>query len=178
MGYRHSREEIVDAAVEVAMADGLSRLSFGRVARRLGVSDRMVVYYLPSKQELVGVVLAEMGGRLRAALAPAVREVADDHRQLLRRVWATLATVDADPVFALFFEAAGLAAAGQEPFRTAVSQLTAAWVAWTAEHLRGTDAQRQAEAVVAIGVLDGLLLLRQVLGPEQAAMAAARLEIA
>ena len=47
MGYRHTKEEILEGALSVAFDHGLSRLTYGRVARHLGISDRVVVYYFP-----------------------------------------------------------------------------------------------------------------------------------
>ena len=69
MGYKHSHDEILTAAVDEAFAGGLSALTFARVARRAGTSDRIVVYYFPSKDELIAAVLAALGVRLQAALA-------------------------------------------------------------------------------------------------------------
>lgn len=177
MGPRHSREEILAAALDTAFAEGLSQLTFGRVAKRLGISDRMVVYYFPSKEDLVGDVLAALGLRLQEALAPAFTAPAADHTALLRTAWPVLAQPAADPVFALFLEAAGLAAAGREPYRSVVPVLMEGWVAWAAELLVGTPSQRRAEAAAAIAMLDGLLLLRHLAGADQAAGAARRLGI-
>ena len=36
MGHKHSRDEILQGALETALADGLSQVTYGRVARRLG----------------------------------------------------------------------------------------------------------------------------------------------
>lgn len=175
MGYRHDRDEVLAAALAVAFDDGLSRLSFGRVAKRLGIPDRMVVYYFPSKDDLVGAVLVSVGVQLQETLGAAFASPADDHVGVLRAAWPVLARPDADPVFALFFEANGLAAAGREPYRTLVPQLVEAWITWVAGQLSGTRARRRAEAETAIAVIDGLLLLRQLAGPEAADRAARRL---
>ena len=86
-----------------------------------------------------------------------------------------LATHDADPVFALFFEANGLAASGHEPYRTLVPQLIEGWIAWATEFLPGDETTRRAEAETAIAVIDGLLLLRQLAGADAADRAARRL---
>jgi len=174
MGHKHTKEDILDGALATAFADGLSQLTFGRVAKRLGINDRIVVYYFPSKDDLVGDVLAVMGARLQEALAPALTTAVADHLELVRVVWPVLARDKADPVFALFFEAGGLAATGIEPYRTLVPQLVEAWIAWATELVRGTPAFRRAEAEAAIAVIDGLLLLRQLGGPEVADRAAAR----
>jgi AcrR family transcriptional regulator len=176
MGYRHTKEEILDAALAAAFDDGLSQLTFGRLAKRLGISDRIVVYYFPSKDDLISEVLVAMGAKLQAALAPALSTKATDHVELLRAAWPILAHLDADPVFALFFEAGGLAAVGREPYHTLVPQLIQAWIEWASSVISGTPAHRRIEAETAIATIDGLLLLRQLAGPETADRAARRID--
>ncbi len=175
---RHSREEILDGALAVAFESGLSQLSFGRVAKRLGIADRTVVYYFPTKDDLHGEVVMAMGGRLRDELGKAFDGVAGDHLALVRRAWPVLADEAVDPTFALFFEAIGLAAAGREPFRTLVPALVEAWVVWVAEFVAAPDdATRRAEAEAVVALVDGLLLVRQLAGPDAADRAAARLGV-
>jgi AcrR family transcriptional regulator len=177
MGHRHTKEEILAGALAAAVDDGLSQLTFGRVAKRLGISDRIVVYYFPTKDDLIGEVLYAMGSELQETLAPTFTTPAADHMELLRSAWPILARPEADSVFALFFEATGLAAAGLEPYRTLVPQLYAVWIDWAAEFVRGTPARRRAEAEAAIAMLDGLLLLRQITGADSANRAAKTLGI-
>lgn len=172
MGHKYTKEEILEGAAAVAFDDGLSQLTFGRVAKRLGINDRIVVYYFPSKDDLVGDVLTVMGARLQEALAPAFTAAVADHVELVRVAWPVLARDEADPVFALFFEASGLASAGIEPYRTLVPQMIEAWIAWAAELLSGTPAVRRAQAEASIALIDGLLLLRQLGGPAAADRAA------
>ena len=71
MGYKHTKTEILDGAVAEAFDDGLSRLTFGRLARRLGISDRVVVYYFPTKNDLISEVILALGTRLQQTLADA-----------------------------------------------------------------------------------------------------------
>jgi len=178
MGPRHSREEILDAAVATAFAEGLHRLTYARVATRLGTSDRMVVYYFATKADLVGAVLVEIGVRLQASLAPAVTAPLPDHRALARSLWPHLARPESDPVFARFFEAMGLAAAGSAPYADLVPLLVEAWIDWAAGMIAAPDGVRRSEATAAIAMIDGLLLLRQIAGPAAADDAARRLGIA
>lgn len=178
MGPRHSREEILEAAVATAFADGLHRLTYGRVARHLGTSDRMVVYYFPAKADLVGAVLVALGARLQESLAPAVRAPAADHVALVRGLWPHLARAEADPVFALFFQATGLAAARSAPYAELVPLLVDAWTEWAADSLTGDAATRRLEAEAAVAMVDGLLLLRQIAGPDAADRAARRVGVA
>jgi AcrR family transcriptional regulator len=178
MGYRHTKQEILDGAIAVAFEDGLSRLTYGRVARQLDISDRVVVYYFPSKDDLVSEVLMFVGTQLQQTLEPALESPLSDHLELVQAAWPIVAQADADAVFALFFEANGLAAAGREPYRTLVPQLVDVWITWAAGFLCGTPAQRRTEAETAIALLDGLLLLRQLAGPAAATRAATRVGVA
>ena len=175
MGHRHTKEEILSGALAAAFDDGLSQLTFGRIAKRLGISDRIVVYYFPTKDDLIEEVLFAMGTQLQETLAPTFSSPAADHLELLRSAWPILARPHADPVFALFFEAAGLAATGLEPYRRLVPRLVQAWIDWAAEFVRGTPSRRRTEAETAVAILDGLLLLRQLAGPAAANRAAKRL---
>jgi AcrR family transcriptional regulator len=175
MGHKHTKEEILEGALAAAFDDGLSQLTFGRIAKRLGISDRIVVYYFPTKDDLIGEVLYVMGAQLQETLAPTFSTPVAGHVELLRAAWPILAHPQADPVFALFFEAGGLAAIGREPYRSLVPQLVEAWIAWASEFISGTPARRRAEAEAAIAVIDGLLLLRQLAGSKVADRAAKRI---
>ena len=178
MGFRHSKEEILDGALAVAFNEGLSQLTYGRVAKQLGISDRVVVYYFASKEELVSEVLMSLGIQLQSALEPAFASPAADHFELLVRAWPIVARADADAIFSLFLEANGLAASGREPYCTFVPLLVEAWIAWAAEYLQGTPRRRRIEAETSIAILDGLLLLRQMAGADAANRAAKRIGIA
>jgi AcrR family transcriptional regulator len=175
MGHRHTKDEILVGALAAAFRDGLNQLTFGRVAKSLGISDRIVVYYFPTKDDLIGEVLYAMGTKLQETLAPTFSSPAADYLDLFRSAWPILAHSEADPVFRLFFEAAGLAATGTEPYRTLVPQLVEGWIDWAAKFVRGRPARRRTEAEAAVAILDGLLLLRQIAGPEAANRAAKRL---
>ncbi|MCU0311132.1 MAG: TetR/AcrR family transcriptional regulator [Acidimicrobiales bacterium] len=177
MGPKHSSEEILAGAVEVAFAEGLSQITFGRVAGHLGISDRTVVYYFATKDDLLTEVLLSLGARLQSALGEAFTGPADGHLDLARAAWPVLARSSVDPVFALFFEATGLAAAGREPHRTLVPQLVEAWIDWLTTLFEGRPARRRTEATATIALLDGLLLLRQTVGPEAAERAASALGV-
>jgi AcrR family transcriptional regulator len=178
MGHRHTKEEILAGAVAAAYDEGLSQLTFGRLAKRLGINDRTVVYYFPTKDDLVSEVIMSMAANLLAALAEAFPAPVSSHIDLLKAAWPRLAHPDSDQTFALFFEANGLAAAGRDPYRSLVPSLVEGWISATAAFVKGTAAQRRVEAETAIAMLDGLLLLRQLAGPAAAQRAARRLGIA
>ncbi len=174
MGYRHSREEILEAAVTVALERGIGSLTFGAVGRALGIPDRTVVYYFPSKDALTAAVLEALGAELERVLAAAFGPERLPLRELLGRAWPVLAEPGADRVFARYFELAGLAAAGHEPYRRLARVMLERWQAWLRDRMVDGEREEAAgEALAALALIDGLLLLRQLLGPG-AAEAAAR----
>lgn len=168
----------MEGALAAALEDGLSQLTFGRLAKRLGISDRIIVYYFPSKDDLVSEVILAMGLQLRQTLVAAFTTPAADHRELMAAAWPVVARPENDRVFALFFEANGLAAVGRDPYRELVPTLVQVWIDWAAEFIEGTPDRRRRQAETAVALLDGLLLLRQLVGPEAGDRAAATLGIA
>ncbi len=177
MGHKHTKAQILEGALAAAFEDGLSQLTFGRIAKRLGISDRIVVYYFPTKDELITAVVSAMGLRLQETLSRAFTSPAKDYLELLRTVWPVVAHSDADPVFALFFEANGLATAGRTPYHSLVPALVEAWIDWASGFIEGPPTHRRLEAETSIAIIDGLLLLRLLSGPEAADRVAHRLGI-
>ena len=173
MGHKHSREQILEGAVTAAFDEGLSQLTFGRLAKRLGINDRTIVYYFPTKEDLVADVLLTIGGRLQEVLAAAFTTTATDPVQLASAAWPILARPEIDPIFGLYFEAVGLAAAGREPYKTLVTELVRSWAVWLAGFFTGPPRRRQSAAEATIALVDGLLLVRTLAGPDAADRAAA-----
>ena len=173
VGYRHTREEILDGALRAAIDEGLSQLTFGRLAKRMGISDRIVVYYFPTKPDLIREVVVAMGVQLQRTLAAAFATPARNHVELVARAWPLLAKPGTDRIFALFFEANGLAAVGREPYASVVPALVEGWIDWAANLIAETNPHRRTEAETSIAIIDGLLLLRLLGGPAAANRAAA-----
>jgi len=174
VGYRHSEEEIVEAAAAVALEHGMSGLTYRRVADRLEISDRMVVYYLPTKADLVLAATTAVSVRLQQLLGEAFGDERRDPDALVRKAWPVLTTPTADRIFAIFFEAIGLAAAGTDPYDQLVPAMMQAWLDWLSTRSTGsTPSARRRNALAVIARVDGLLVVRLTLGVD-ASNAAAR----
>jgi AcrR family transcriptional regulator len=166
------------AAVSVAREQGLSAVTFRSVADQLGIADRTVVYYFPTKQALFDAVVEDLGAELQGVLNDAfgAEPLAPD--LLMQRAWPVLTTPEAEPVFRLFFELIG-AAAARQPAVAAVARLQMrAWVDWLAARidLPSDDARTQAACGI-IARIDGALLLHLIAGSDLGDQAARELGI-
>lgn len=166
MGYRHSSDEILEAAVAVALESGLAALTFKRVGERLHISDRTVVYYFPTKLDLIHAVADALVTDMVELLEEAFGSTRLSQGDLVSRAWPVLTTVSADRVFALYFEIIGLAASGHEPYDALAASLVAGWVDWLDPRVLGSTKEiRRRRALATVAQIDGLLLVRHVLGP-------------
>ena len=160
MGHRHDEVELLAAAVDAALDGGLSELTFGRLAKRIGIADRTLVYYFESKHVLLERVLVELGARLIGELESAFGSERRDPVDLLRAAAPLLIGPEPDRVFAVWFELAGHAAAGHEPQRTLAKTMIDGWIGWLADRIDlRTAPQRRRAAVALLAQLDGVLLL-------------------
>ena len=178
MGYRHNREEILEGALAEVAETGLSQLSFGRLAKRMDITDRMVVYYFPTKDDLLTAVVVELGLQLQRLLEEAFGSDRLPAAELERRAWPVLTGPTGDRVFAVFFELVGLSAVGLAPFNTLAPLLLNGWVDWLAPRIANdVAANGRKETLGVVARLDGLLLLRGALGAEAAELAARQLGV-
>ncbi|MEM9459229.1 MAG: TetR/AcrR family transcriptional regulator [Myxococcota bacterium] len=177
MGYKHRHEDILTAAVQASIEDGMGSLSYRRLAKRLGIPDRTIVYYFPTKEALIEAVLEAHATQLQAILLEAFGRPARDSMDLLRMAWPVVACPNADPVFRVFFEITGLAVRGVAPFDRLVPESLEAWIAMLMPLLDVPPSKKRAEAEATLATVDGLLLMRQLMGPAAAERAATRLGI-
>lgn len=173
VGYKHDEARLVAAAVDLALESGFSSLTYGRLARKIGVSDRLLVYYFPTKVDLIEKTVAAVGAELQAVLGEAFTGATLPPGELVERAWPVLTTPAADRVFAAFFELVGLSAAGRHPYRAVVPSAIEAWVSWLMPQVDAPD--RRSGALSVIATLDGLLLIRHSAGPQAGELAYAAL---
>jgi len=169
---RHDEEELLQAAVDLALDEGLGALTFGRLAKRIGIADRTLVYYFTNKQTLLEAVLGVLAGRLMEQLSAAFGELRRPPKELLRMAYPVLTRDEANRIFALWFEFVGQAAVHHEPERSLASVMLEAWIDWLTERIDArTRARARQDAIAMIATIDGALLMHH-LGHVEAARSA------
>jgi AcrR family transcriptional regulator len=82
-----SVDRVVDAAVELADAEGLGALSMRRLASDLGVGAMTLYTYVPGKAELLDLMVDSALGEFASAYAPAADEWRPRLEALARASW-------------------------------------------------------------------------------------------
>lgn len=178
VGTKHSRDDMVAAVAAVAVRDGIAKLTYRNVAHELGTSDRMVVYYFPTKVDLVMAAVTALSTQMQALLENAFgneRRLPDD---LLVKAWPVFKKRSADRIFGVFLELVGMSAAKTEPYGEISRMILNGWADWLAERVDApTPHERRRMALAVMARVDGLLLLRHVLSPAAADDAARALRV-
>jgi AcrR family transcriptional regulator len=87
---RHTRQDVALAAVAIADADGIEKVTFRAVAARLGVGVMSLYNYVPDKQTLVYDMVAEVAAEIRLPEPTGdwradIHRLAGEQRALLHR---------------------------------------------------------------------------------------------
>ena len=73
-----TRQRILDAAIDLFGVRGVDAVSLDEIAREVGVRKQTVLYWFPSKDELVDSVLESVAAELVVVIDAAIRSASDD----------------------------------------------------------------------------------------------------
>jgi len=150
------RQEIVAAAAAHLIEHGFQSSGLRAIAKSSGVSDRMIMYYFDTKDDLVSAALEMIGEGLAAGMESAVPEGNVTPNQILEALSQTMQSDEVQAIMRLWFEIIGLSMRGQEPYRkTATLLLTR-----SEEQIRGklrSDQKHRAREV--LDTLEGRVMV-------------------
>ncbi len=170
------RDELLDGAVAWTIEHGLADLSLRPMAKALGTSDRMLLYYFGTKDELVAAVVDRAADGLAAALELVLPELSRSPKAFVDGIWGLLTDPAAQGVVDLFLELFVLTRRRGEPYASASARVIERWLELGAPALVAMRVpSRQAPGVVAatLAQLDGGILLAAA-GATDAQLAAVR----
>ena len=153
------RVELLDAAVDYAVKNGFSEVSWRPVAAALEVSPTALVHHFGTKEQMLVAIL----GRLRERIVVAMNHSSSERGDLVtatRRAWKAASNPKRSGEYRLFFEVYGRALQTPQPFAEFLDHVVADWMHALVE-AQGPDvdpptATRTATLVIA--TIRGLLL--------------------
>jgi AcrR family transcriptional regulator len=139
------RAQLLEEAVDYAVANGLADLTLRPLAEALGVLPNTLVHHFGSKEELLSEILNGVRDRLRA-----MRDelLADPEGLPLQGLWDWTSDAERQAFFRSFFEAYGIALQHPQQFQAFLARVVADW-------LPESGAKR---ATLELAVVRGLLL--------------------
>ncbi len=137
---------------------GLADLSLRPLAKAVGSSPRVLLYYFGSKEKLVMNVLAQIRHRQFAALGQQSKLTSEEACIF---AWQRMSAPDSEPFFRLFFEAYGIALRHPRHYRSFLRDTVENWLALIADPLceEGCAPEdARAFATIVLGGLRGFML--------------------
>jgi AcrR family transcriptional regulator len=154
------KREIVEAAASHLIEHGFQRSGLRAIAQSVGMSDRMIMYYFETKDDLVSAALEMIGEGLAAGMESAVPQGNATPSQILEALSQTMQSEEVQAIMRLWFEIIGLAMRGQEPYRKTAALLLSRSEKQIRDKLRSDQKHRAREVLDTLEgrVMVGLLL--------------------
>ena len=142
--------------VQHLLVDGFRNIGIRALASSVGMSDRMLMYYFETKEELVTEALLSITAGFEDGLELMVPQDNLSGKQLVDTLMAAALSDQVKPVLKLWFEIVGLAMRDDEPYKTTARMLLDRWEQWIRTKLRKDQRHRAPEL---LGELEGRLMV-------------------
>jgi AcrR family transcriptional regulator len=155
------REDLLEAAIEYLLNNGIANLSLRPLAAGVGSKARLLIYHFGSKDALVADAMIVVRERVQNAFAEVVHNgVGLLPSQIITTFWKWATAVEHQQYLKLFFEVHGLALQGPAQYGPYLEGAVASWIEMMASALpdRLPQKKRHALATLAVGAVAGLLL--------------------
>src|SRR5579871_162294 len=144
--------ELEEATAGYLVKRGIAGLSLRPLAKAVGSSPRVLLYYFGSKEKMVARVLASLRRRQHAAFD----RMAGPTIPACRAVWKQMSSPESEPAFRLFFEIYGLALRHPQRYRDFLRLTVQHWLDYIAAGLRSDGFQPRQARLLASSILAGL----------------------
>ena len=146
-------EELRGAIVQYLIKHGLADLSLRPLARAVGTSPRVLLYYFGSKEKMVVQVLAAVRQRQRFSYD---QEEAATFAEACLVIWKSMSAPDSEPLFRLFFEVYGIALRRPRLYKSFLHDTVEDWLELIADPLCRDGYKRGAARAFATVIVAGL----------------------
>lgn len=150
--------DLHDGIADYLIKHGLGDLSLRPLAKAVGSSPRMLLYYFGSKEKMIAAVLADIRRRQRSSYeTPEARTFAE----ACWIIWKRMSAPASEPHFRLYFEIYGIALRHPNRYKDFLHETVEDWLREVAAPLRRggyTRSEARAFATVMISGLRGFML--------------------
>ena len=144
------------------LAEGLNKTGLRLLAEVAGTSDRMLIYYFGSKDALLDEVLRAIAANVTIQLDTFLGTQRRPAHELLAQLTSLMMNQTFEPAIQLWFELVGLAARGEEPYRSNAQILANNWIEWIAARIDDIDDPAAREPSDLYAHLEGRLMLKMI----------------
>lgn len=151
-------KELRRAILKYLIKHGLSDLSLRPLAKAVGCSPRVLLYYFGSKEKMVSEVLAEARQRQQTAYDKVETGSFAENCEI---VWKRMSATDSEPLFRLFFEVYGIALRHPRRYKAFLHHMIEDWLRDIADPLCREGhprAEARAFATLVVAGLRGFML--------------------
>ncbi len=145
--------ELRNAIVQYLIEHGITGLSLRPLAKAVGSSPRVLLYYFGSKENMVAEVLAEVRLRQRSSYGQVQAASVGEE---CRIIWKRMRSPKSEPLFRLYFEVYGIALRHPQLYKTFLRATIEDWLRDIAEPLGREGYPRSEARAFATVVLAGL----------------------
>jgi len=144
------REDLLEAATDHVLVEGLIGLTLRPLAAALDTSDRMLIYHFESRDALVSAVVARATERAIVAVGALPR--APSVRAAVNRLWVAYRGEPLHGCLDVYVQAAATGLLGQEPYLSDARASNERWAAALREYLvrSGAPARRVGRIVTLV----------------------------
>ncbi len=127
---QQKKQEIVAAVAQHLLQHGFRNSGLRALAKSAGLSDRMVMYYFETKEDLVTQALLLLADGLSHSLSEILPNPRASGAQIINTMRTAGATPEVKPLLRLWFEIVGLAMHEEGPYRGAAQLILEDWENW------------------------------------------------
>jgi AcrR family transcriptional regulator len=153
--------KLLDAIVGYLVKTGVAELSLRPLAKAVGSSPRVLLYYFGSKEELVVRALRRLRERQRGTFSGLREAKYERPSDACRTIWKQMSAPQSEKLFTFFFETYALALRHPRRFGDFLTNAVEDWLEFVAEALirKGqTRSEARAFATIVIAGFRGFML--------------------
>mgnify|MGYP001161111334 CR=1 FL=1 len=153
------RAEIVGKLATHFLEAGLGDTGVRRLAEVADTSDRMLLYYFDTKDEILAAVLGEIGGGFTDVLDAVFGTEPLRPADAVTRIWAKVRDEATAGQLRLWLDLSSRASRGDPFFGAIVEQMAEGWIVWLSGMLDEPDVEKRPLAELIMSAIDGQVVL-------------------